>query len=114
MEILLLDLKNYAMRAHRHIPCERRMHCTLESNFHLIYIQDGGGVSAEDETFEIEFNYELLDDSYTVFNKSMKGEENNLFFLDNILPDTTEYKSYDWFNMNLYDDTTDRLGIIHK
>ena len=57
---------------------------------------------------EIEFNYELLDDSYTIFNKS--GGKSSSFFLDNVLsPDATEYPSYDWHSMYLYDDTNEGL-----
>ena len=68
-------------------------------------------MSADDERLQIEFNYELLDDSYTIFDKkSHKGHYNNLFFLDNILPDNNkDYKSIKWNEMNLYDETTDRL-----
>ena len=70
--------------------------------------QDASSVSADDEKLEIEFNYELLDDSYTIFNKS--GGKSSSFFLDNVLsPDATEYPSYDWHSMYLYDDTNEGL-----
>ena len=48
-------------------------------------------VSTDDEKFEITFNFELLDDSYTIFNKSSKlrGQLNNSFFfnLENLIHD---------------------------
>ena len=66
-------------------------------------------VSTDDEKFRITFNFELLDDSYTIFNKNTskmnKGQMNNSFFfnLENLLHDN-DYKTYDWHQTDFYDD----------
>ena len=65
-------------------------------------------VSTDDEKFRITFNFELLDDSYTIFNKNTKlnkEQMNNSFFfnLENLLHDN-EYKTYDWHQTDFYDD----------
>ena len=67
-------------------------------------------VSTDDERFRITFNFELLDDSYTIFNKSNTatnkgGQMNNSFFfnLESLLHDR-EYKTQDWHHTDFYDD----------
>lgn len=61
-------------------------------------------MSADDPRFQITFNFELLDDSYTIFKKS--GEMDKSFFLniESLVNLKDNQKSLEWYKMDLYDD----------
>merc|ERR1719362_2353648 len=62
--------------------------------------------STDDERFKMTFNYELLDDTYTIFTKSNDSLDNTFMMnLENLI-NGNKGQGADWSNMKLYDDNS--------
>lgn len=61
-------------------------------------------ISSEDERFKITFNYELLDDSYTLLKTSKHEQHSFLLNLENFISTDDGVNAGDWSQSQLYDD----------